>query len=205
MYELTDRLGELSQLPAAEPAESTVQADLQRGRRALKRRRLRAGTAGVAVSAALATAAALTYAGTSGPSSHSHTPGRAQLVAYTGAQPAGFTVREVPQGYVLQGATVASLDIAQPGDHSSLDAFEGKLVVLLQSRDGKTDTSGTPVTVNGRAGYLRHEPDVTILEYTDGTHDILVQDWNSIALSDDQLVQFAAGVTVTSAAQAGIG
>jgi hypothetical protein len=205
MRALTDQLAELSALPVTDPSEATVQADLQRGRAALRRRRLVAATAGVALTAALASAASLSYAPRPGSSGHSHSPEQVRLVAYNGAQLPGFTVSEVPEGYVLQGATAYSLDIAQPNDRSSLDAFEGKLVVMLQSRDAKTNTSGTPVTINGHPGYLGTSDGARILEYTDGTHDIVVQDWQNIGLTDDQLVQFASGVTVTSTAQAGVG
>jgi hypothetical protein len=205
MRELTDQLAELSALPTTHPSEATVQADLQRGRSALKRRRTRAFAAGVAVTAALVTAGSLTYAATSGSSPHSHSSERIQLVAYHGDQLPGFTVAEVPEGYVLQGATAYSLDIAQPNDNTSLDAFTGKLVVMLQSQDVKMDTNGTPVTVNGHQGYLREGPPATTLEYTDGTHDIVVQEWQNIGLTDDQLIQFASGVSVTAAAQAGVG
>ena len=76
---------------------------------------------------------------------------------------------------------------------------------MLQSVDAKTDTSGTRVTVNGHPGYLRGSDSARILEYTDGSHDIVVQDWQNIGLTDDQLVQFASGVTVTAEAQAGRG
>jgi hypothetical protein len=141
----------------------------------------------------------------SGSSGASHSSEQIRLVAFHGAQLPGFTVAEVPEGYVLQGATAYSLDIAQPSDNTSLDSFTGKLVVMLQSHDVKMDTNGTPVTVNGHQGYLREGPPATTLEYTDGTHDIVVQSWQNIALTDDQLVQFASGVTVTAEAKAGYG
>ncbi|HEY2271514.1 MAG TPA: hypothetical protein VGH30_01965 [Jatrophihabitantaceae bacterium] len=204
MPELTDHLSELSTLSATAPTEATVQADLQRARLALKRRR-RFRASAVAITAALATAGSLTYVATSGSSGPRHAAGQIRLVAYHGEQLPGFTVAEVPDGYVLQGATDYVLDIAKPGDNSSLDAFTGKLVVMLQSRDAKFDTNGTPVTVNGHQGYLRSGAPATVLEYTDGTHDIVVQDWQDITLTDDQLVQFASGITVTSAAHAGLG
>ena len=127
------------------------------------------------------------------------------MVAYTGEQQPGFTVTTVPAGYVLQGAQPSSLDIAPADDHSSLDVFSGKLVVMLQSVDAKPDDSGTPVTINGHAGYIRQGYGATVLEYTDGQHDIIVQAWNNIHLTNDQLVQFAEGITVTAAAQAGRG
>ena len=205
MPELTDELAELSARPVTDPTDATVQGDLQRARAALRRRR-RATTAGVAIGAALATAGALTFAAHPGSSGHSHAPTKIRLVAYSGEQLPGFTVSEVPEGYVLQGATPNSLDIAEPADDSSVDAFVGKLVVMLQSSSVKhPDTSGTPVTVNGHPGYLRPGSPATVLEYTDGTHDIVIQQWQNIGLTDDQLVEFASGVTVTAAARAGVG
>jgi hypothetical protein len=205
MRELTDQLADLADLPAADPSEATVQADVRRGRAALRRRHVREATVGVAVTAVLVTAGLLTYAARPGSSGGTNSKTQIRLVAYTGKQLPGFTVAQVPEGYVLQGATAYSLDVAQPGDHSSVDAFVGKLVVTLQSRSVKMDTSGTPVTVNGQPGYLRDGSPATVLEYTDGTHDIVVQMWQDIALTDDQLVQFASGVTVASSAQAGVG
>jgi hypothetical protein len=213
MPELTEQLAELAELPAPAPSDATVQADLRRARGALTRRR-RSLTAAVALVAAVATAGSLAYAtrsGTTDPaagrgSARAGTPSQQiRLVAYHGDQLPGFIVSEVPEGYVLQGATSFSLDIAQPGDNSSVDSFDGKLVVMLQSQDAHFDTHGTPVTINGHQGYLRDGSPATDLEYTDGTHDILIQDWNNVALTADQLVQFASGVTVTSAAQAGRG
>lgn len=206
MPELTDQLAALSTRPETEPSDATVQSDLQRARAALRRRRVRGTTAGVAIGAALATAGALTYAARPGSTEHSHPSGKIRLVAYDGEQLPGFTVSEVPEGYVLQGATPNSLDIAESNDNTSVDAFVGKLVVMLQSRSIKhPDTSGTPVTINGQPGYLRPGPPATVLEFTDGTHEIIIQEWENIGLTDDQLVEFASGVTVTAAAQAGIG
>jgi hypothetical protein len=200
MDSLTDRLAALGDSDASSRAsEQTVAADLKRCQAAMRHRRMRrTGLAGVAA-VGVAAAATLGFIASANPAQHaSPHPGRVQLVAYDGPQNPGFTVSTVPQGYVLQGAQPTTLDIARPGDKTSIDNFQNKLVVFLQSVGVKMDTHGTPVTVNGQPGYLRDNGDARVLEYTDGSHDVIVQAWSNIGLTDDQLVQFAEGVTVTS-------
>jgi hypothetical protein len=124
-----------------------------------------------------------------------------RLVAYKGTQLAGFTVAKVPAGYVLQGAQPTTLDIAQPGNHTSIDSFVDKVVVSLQSTDATTPTTGKHVKVNGEPGIITDSDGVHTLWYTDGSHEVQVQAWSNIHLTDDQLVTFAEGVTVTSAVQ----
>ena len=205
MNDMNERLHDLKSLDLQDRVSDTeVAADLLRGRSALRQRRLRwTSTAAVAGVAVAAVAGAIIGTRSAAPAQrHQTRTASIRLVAYTGEQQPGFTVTTVPAGYVLQGAQPTSLDIAPADDHSSLDAFTGKLVVMLQSVDAKPDDSGTPVTINGQAGYIRHGDVATVLEYTDGTHDIVVQSWNNIHLTDDQLVQFATGITVTAAVQA---
>jgi hypothetical protein len=122
-------------------------------------------------------------------------------VAYTGAQPAGFTVATIPAGYVLQGAQPTTLDIAEPSNHTPIDNFVDKLVVSLQSTDASTPSTGKHVEVNGEAGVITVSDGVHILTYSDGSHEVQVQTWSNIHLTDDQLVTFADGVSVTSAVQ----
>jgi hypothetical protein len=128
-----------------------------------------------------------------------------RLVAYTGRQLAGFTVSQVPAGYVLQGAQPTTLDIAEPNDHTSIDSFINKLVVSLQSHDASTPTTGTRVTVNGQPGIITESDGVRVLTYKDGKYEVDVECWTNIHLTDSQLVAFAEGVTVTSAAQQSYG
>lgn len=124
----------------------------------------------------------------------------ALLVAYTGKQLPGFTVAKVPAGYVVEGGNAAVLDIARPGDHTPIDAFPSKIVVSLESSRMIGRSGDTPVKVDGKPGVLRHLPDATVLDYTDGVHRIVVQAWSDIGLTDSQLIEFAAGVTVNPTA-----
>jgi hypothetical protein len=120
------------------------------------------------------------------------------LVDYHGAQPHGFTLDEIPDGWVLKESIPSDLVIAPASDTTSGADFRGKLVVMLQSVDVTGPPKGTPVTVNGHPGAIRDEGEATMLDYTDGTHRIYVQCWDNLGWSKDQLVEFAAGIGVTA-------
>ena len=180
-----------------------VRRDLLRGRAALRRRRFRRGVTGLGVTAAVAVAAvAVTSAQPSpGPASTG-----LDLVAYTGTQLPGFSVRKVPEGFVLQGSNSYSLDVARPDDQTSLDDYRGKLVVILQSKDQGSIPDGKAVEVNGRPGTIsKFDPAAAQLYYSDGSHGIVIQAATELGLTDEELVEFAASVTVTAEAQAGVG
>lgn len=125
------------------------------------------------------------------------------LVTYTGAQLPGFVVTQVPEGYVLQGISGSVLAVAEVGDHSPLDTFEGKLVVILDDHPGPA--TGDAVTVGGRPGRINVQDGTMMRTYDDGSHDITVQAWNTIRLTQAQLVAFANGVTVLPGAEVGHG
>lgn len=149
------------------------------------------------------------------PSRHRQGSGHKQwpairLVAYTGQQPAGFTVDQAPQGWYIQPQDHASytLTIAPDGDTTSSDAFTNKLVVMLLSSSvpQKLPSDGSPVQVNGQPGVISDGSPATVLtyRYPDGRY-VQIQAWDNLGWSDDQLVHFAEGVTVTSDAKAGSG
>ena len=147
---------------------------------------------------------------TAGPSSSA--PSRNQgstvdLVAYTGAQPEGFELATVPEGYVLQGSDAFVLTLAKPGDTTHPLNFENKVVIMLESQDAAQRLgAGRDVTVNGEPGKLDGRSDETrTLRYFQGEHLVLVQVWEGIGLTDDQIVEMAEGITVTSAVVAGVG
>jgi hypothetical protein len=216
------RLAALHDGPPAAVDDAAIASDLCRGRDArVTRRRRRAVTAGAAAFGVVAVSS-LSYALASGDGSRApqavaprtvvtHAPGNAaststpalQLTAYRGRQLPGYTVKRVPSGYVLQGISGSVLDIAESGDHSSLDSFDGKLVVMLNDHAGPA--TGTPVSVSGHPGRIDDQDGVLILTYSDGTHNVEVQAWSNIHLSRAQLVQFAGGVTVLPSAQVGHG
>jgi hypothetical protein len=213
-------------------------ADLARGRRLLRRRRL-AGLAGVATAVlcgALVPLALHSSSGTagmngaagagakpavatssgpvsSGPASAS-SPGRAKaphkiaLVVWTGTQPPGYRVNEMPKGWVVQGSTPYALVIAPPDDPSkNPDAFIGKLVVMLQSKSVTSPpTLGTAQPVNGRAGMFDVQGDTQILTFqVEGGAWVVIQAPVSLGWSGSELAQFAGGVQVLVTAQQGVG
>lgn len=216
LHDLTDRLHRLGG-DAPPPADETVRRDLARGRGASRRRALRVGTAGLTLVAVAGVGTAIAVSADrtptpapsiAAPSTDPSAPGgeAVQLVAYTGEQQPGFVVAKVPAGFVLEGATPYNLNVARADDDSGLDVFEDKLVVMLESQSVTSEPDGVPVKVGAHDGWLRTvEGGTQILTYDDGEHRVVVQAWKSLGLSDEQVVEFAEGVTVTAEAQAGVG
>lgn len=205
MDDIITRLADLHDNEPTTASDAVVTDDVRRGRRALGRRRMRIG---VAASAATLVAAGALTAGLTGNStaSHSSLDSRSiQLVDYTGTQPHGFEVAQVPDGWVLKDSTPDYLDIAVPSDNTDGNVFVNKLVVMLESVDETGAPQGTAVTVNGHPGAIADSDGTKTLRYSDGKHRVEIQAWSNLHWSNDQLVQFADGVTVTSAAVAGRG
>jgi hypothetical protein len=130
------------------------------------------------------------------------------LVAFAGAQPPGYRVSEMPKGWVVQGSTPYALTIAPAGDRDkNPDSFLGKLVVMLQSADATSPPTGeTPEPVNGRPGFYQVQDDTQMLTFqAAGGHWVVIQAPTLLGWSSAELVQFASGVQVLTAAQAGRG
>jgi len=214
---------------AAEPVPvdaHTVDADLARGRRALRHRRT-AGGAGalvlVTVAAGVAATAGspdtpqrVTVAPTTAPPTVAPTtpvPTRTatvraiRLVTFTGSQPSGYKVAYVPSGWEIQAAYPAAMVIAPVGfPDQEQYSFEGKLVVMLRSASDTGQPTGEPIPVGKGTGYLRHEGDLSILTYQDAQkHWVQLQVPASLGWSNTELGTFASGVVVTGNAVAGVG
>ncbi|MDQ6523614.1 hypothetical protein RB608_08395 [Nocardioides sp. LHD-245] len=208
--ELMDRLHRLGGAEP-EPTDETVRRDLARGRGASRRRALRVGTAGLTLAAVAGVGVAIAVSADRTPATPPPVAAPSpdvgvELVAYTGAQQPGFVVAKVPAGFVLEGATPYNLNVARADDHSGLDVFEDKLVVMLESSSVTGEPEGAPVAVGTHDGWLRTTEDgAQVLTYDDGEHRVVVQAWETLGLSDQQVVEFAEGVTVTDEAQAGVG
>ncbi len=211
--DLAERLHRLDGT-APDPTAETVRRDVLRARGAARRRALRRGTAGIGIAAVTAVGVTLAVNGSTAPTPappaiaqpSESTEAGVELVAWTGEQQPGFVVKKVPEGFVLEGATPFNLNIARAGDDSGLDVFEDKLVVMLESSSVTGPPEGEPVEVGDLQGWLRTPDDSSrILTYEVGEHRVVVQAWESLGLTDAQLVEFAEGVTVTAEAQAGQG
>jgi hypothetical protein len=228
MPEVVEMLRALPRSVTPAPAGADdIAADLARGHRALARRRRQrlAGLAGgVAVVAGVAVA--FTLPGQPGRSAAPATASAAagahpaiQLVAYSGAQPAGFTVGTVPAGWQVVSSDAYSFVVAPPATSAAPSAdgqgvsFIGRIAVMLQGDTTLApDATVTAVTVNGQPGKLTvnadSDPRLSSVElfYPDAHgHQVQVQVPASLGLSNAQIVRFAAGITVNSAAKAGLG
>ncbi|AEV82740.1 hypothetical protein ACWT_1721 [Actinoplanes sp. SE50] len=187
MTTLRDQLADLAGSPGA-PTTVQAEADLARGRAALRRRRILQSAAGSALVVAVA-AAAVGFGSAGGPSgagtplaggttaaATSAPAGTAafDLVSYTGKQPAGFSVDRVPAGWEVQGVTESSLTLAPVGakPHNSAvpqgdvadsdpNSYVGKVAVMLQSVDEHGAMPGKPekVSVGGREGFFAKRSD----------------------------------------------
>lgn len=169
--------------PATAPTDRQVVADMDRGRKALRRRRAlqAAGSSAFAV-AAIVAAVSFTATTTTGPAGVVAAPSTAtatasaktKLVAYTGEQPKGFTVDVVPEGWYIQASDEFSLLVAPKSPaaeptqlnpdgsvfkpsvspYDDPDSFVGKIAVMLQSKDQQAPSGGEEVRVGDRRGML---------------------------------------------------
>ena len=227
MQDMIDLLGSLREQNTVQPASpETVAADVARARRTQARRRT-VGTAVVAAVAAVTVGAVATAGGArtaavaSAPSTSHQQALSVQLDAYTGAQPAGFIVSTVPSGWTVRTSNPFAF-VVEPPNSSYRPAtpdgvnFENAISVLLLGDSNGPSFDVTSVTVNGHPGKLGLTSDRTAewLVYSDGSGpQVLVQvplkiplaDGQTVHLTNAQILQFASGITVTGAAQAGKG
>lgn len=195
--------------PAPPVDDDVVAADLGRGRRALRRHRLR--RAGGPVLSAVVLAGVLTVAVLNAPGADPGGPiddvaaddaaEPVTLVALTGEQPSGYTVEQLPEGWEVQGATPAYLTIAPIGwADQEPSHFVNKLLVALRSADDQGEPDGTEVPVGDDTGWVRRDDQLglTVLTYREeGGQWMLIQAPDQLGWSVEQLTEFAAGVRLT--------
>jgi hypothetical protein len=210
------------------PSPDVVEADILRGRTAWRRRRRQRAvwsSVGSTLAAAVVVGTAIVVGGIGGSDGAGEGPAArpetapaqgpksgVSLVAYVGEQPRGFIVDRVPEGWKVQEdpdiGVRYHLTIAPQGDTTPAGSFAGKLVVMLQSKSvgPGLPKAGDPVEVNGRPGMVRDSgsADTLTYDYGDGIY-VDVQAWQNLGWTNEQLVSFAEGVTVTPDALAGRG
>jgi len=215
--DLHDRLSTLAG-PAGVTSAEQVNADVARGRRALRRRRL-FRSAGASAFAVAALAAAITYgasggngspAGTTTASGTSAPAVATQLVAYQGEQPKGFTIDKVPAGWEVQGVNAAALTIAPKGlADKNPDSFVGKIAIMLQSADDHSTPTGTSIQVGGKPGVINtpEDPGNSKNLWVKEPNGIWlqVQIWDASGWSQAAIVEFGAGIHVLPGAVQGRG
>jgi hypothetical protein len=242
---VTELRDHLDQIAGSAPAPTAAQADadVARGRRALLRRRAGRTVAGsafgvAALVAAFSVATAGTDAGPHGPTGGSgqSVVTAAELVAYQGAQPKGFTIDKVPAGYFIQSDDNYSLLLAPDGAKNpgpdvaesespffDTRSFVGKIGIMLESKDQHGPSrGGAEVQVGGHPGTLlrslRDEaPDGPAptapggdtgwelwVKQPSGVY-LIIQFWQGLGLSRNQMVELGAGVHVHADAEQGVG
>ncbi|MEV5721415.1 hypothetical protein AB0L41_46800 [Amycolatopsis mediterranei] len=212
MQDLTDVLSTLRHTGSPDPAGAdTVAADVARGHAALIRRRRRriVGSGVVAVAAAAAVAVGTVGLGhggqtvEAGQGTAKQQTASVQLAAYTGAQPAGFTVATIPAGWHVASSTSYAFVVTPPG--ADYRNYTSGIAVMLQGQSRlPSDSPVTNVTINGKAGVqgLTRGKKAQWLIFSDAAgHQVLVQVPSHLGLSNDQIVRFAQGITVTGQAQ----
>lgn len=209
LTDLTDRLRGLD-ATGSTPSEDVVAADVSRAGAALtRRRRTRAALGSVALTLALGGGLGIAVVAqgddpSEPPIARDGVEPVVGLVAYEGEQPEGFEVAVIPEGFFVQGSDPYVFTVARDGDTSHPLAFEDKLVVSLEDGIKKQgDIEGEPVMVGDVEGGLRSNPDgmATTLEFLQGDFDVVVQMWSTVGLTDEQLIEFAEGITVTEDAE----
>ncbi|MEU4238639.1 hypothetical protein [Actinoplanes sp. NPDC026619] len=245
MNDLRDHFREIAG-PISTTTETQVEADLTRGRRALRRRRAVQTLTGSAFgAAALAAAIAVATSGSTPAGTNTATaPGdqivagaaSVKLVAYKGEQPEGFTVDKVPDGWFIQSSDLSSLVLApekakhlgpnvNPSTEPLADgsSFVGKIAIMLESKDQHGPSrDGKKVKVGDQEGVLLKSlqgetPDGPAptapggdtgwelwLKQPSGVY-LIVQVWQGLGLTQDQIVELGAGIHVTTDAIQGVG
>jgi hypothetical protein len=196
---------------SAYASAAVADADVLRGHRALARRKLkqRAGRSALLGAVVVAGVGVVQLQhGSSAPATRA-TPSTQQaasataLVAYTGKQPAGFTVDAVPAGWTIQSVNTYALTIARVGA-TDLDpsSYASKLVVMLKSKAVPIPTAGTPVAVGTGRGVISYfDPSAAQLFFKDSTGRVLdIQVPPSLHWSAAQIGQFGASVHANSGA-----
>jgi hypothetical protein len=213
MTDLREMLDTAAGEPAA-PTPDVVTGDVRRGRTALLRRRGVRG-AGVLLVASAAVALGIAVVPNLGgdgttqqtvivPGGSSANPGVDLVPWDAGPTPKPISPALVPDGWAISGNEYA-LVIGPPGDTSSPDAFDGKLVAMLAGDTTATDDAKA-VTVGAAEGTISREGDTTTLLWKLADGRLMdVQSPASLHWDTATLVQFAQGLTVSDAATAGVG
>jgi len=197
-------------------AAEVIEADLARGRRAVRRRRTAQTIAGSAFGiAAIVVTFSLTGA-TLGDSSGTErvpavvqsTTGGLKLVDYSGTQPKYFTIDKVPEGYFIQnddegGLTIAPNSAQNPGpdvDPSKAPLYNprdlgGKIGIYLERKDSRGAVSGEKVAV-GTHRAVMHPIGPTWQLLISVSPDVYATVQFDVPLSREQMLEVGAGLQV---------
>jgi hypothetical protein len=117
---------------------------------------------------------------------------------------AGFTFSSVPANYTMDNADAYAVTFCPPGGTED-EGFAGKIAVLLDARFHSSPGDRMVVAGGRRAALSSSTTSKSLtVELSDG-RALIIQDLTPVPLSDSDLIEFAAGIRVTAAAQEGKG
>jgi hypothetical protein len=208
-----------------------TESDVVRGRALLVRRRRRSALAGGAGLVAAGTAGVLLLTGVTSPDRSAPAAGGSSpagsapakisvaLVAYTGVQPKGYSLKTIPQGWEVASADNTTLVLHKIGTPKG-GSWENK-IVIAGDLNPFPKSGDQAVEVNGAKGwYFGHRSEgysVTLIFQTgrqstigDGKDtkaplNVMVQLPRSLDWNVTTMVKFASGVTVANGAGGGVG
>lgn len=223
--DLHQRLEEIAG-PPLPPTIQQLEADLTRGRRALRRRR----AVQTVASAALAVAAMLvgfTFTRGAGapdgravevPAAAPGATPATELMEYAGEQPAGYTLKKVPSGYAVLSDDDGVVVLAprdEQGPAPKVDPFRDrgydrrvyahKVRISVETTDDMSLGAGDGIKVAGRQGILTKGPtgmpdsDIGWSVWALEKDDswLIVHFGDGFKLSRSEMIELAAGVTVS--------
>lgn len=216
------RLGRLRSDDGTTGTADDVAADLDRGRRAVRRRRRAVAGGALGATAVVALGAgviATTLVGTSGDPAPSPAPtaaaaadvGGVRLAQYSGEQPNGFELAVVPEGFVVEQSSPHNVTVRDESDTDGSWEVYDTAIYMFAASDGyyPDGLEGFPnkqsTTVNGTEATLfdwiveEGEPGNRGIGWRlpDDSGWVIVQAGSELGLTDEQIVEFASGVTVT--------
>jgi len=206
------------------PPAALVQADLARAHRGLRRERVGRGARGGLLAVAAAGVVAVLVQTGATPESPATPPqgssaagvGKTRMIAYTGEQPAGFTLDALPRGWEVQGVDSGVLTLAPAGiADQDPNSVSGKVAVFLEALPAAaTSDRLRPVRVGTTTGVLFESDLNTDGDRLGGTTlfvaqpsgaQLAVQVWAGLGWSDTDIAALGAAIHVTDAATVSVG
>lgn len=203
--------------PTGPVGEDVVQQDVFRGRAAVTRAHRRqawaaSGIGGLALAAVIAGGIILPSTQVARDTLAAPTSGThpvtvepvMQLVSYAGAQPDGYHLGKVPSGFTVETSDGDNLILAPTGDNAAslpngTGGYSNRIVISQQDTFGYEEDR-RDVIINGKPALIAlsegDEP-ATEVQFDTGDHSVSIQIWNTIELTDQQIIDFAQNITVT--------
>ena len=130
-----------------------------------------------------------------------------KLVDYNGAQPPGYTVKVIPDNWVIQGSNPYALTIAPANAaNKNPNFFLGKLVIMEETFDTSQAGGLQKVDVAGHTAYYGVSDGIASLIMQESANNWLdIQAPTSLGWTEQQEAQFGTGVTILPTAQQGKG